>query len=363
MSAAGATAAELSRERLGAAADLLLDYPFRVWHYGESVGLEGLLCAARLTARAELEGWVHGLVRGWAARRRPFAEIDNTLPGKVLCELAERHGDELLLEAALDAAEHLGTRRRLHGVALPFERAPLREPFGGAPLDAAGRALLADPGPGIFVDPLHFDPPFMVHLGALTGSPDLVDAGAAQAVALVELLQDDSGAFWHFFLERTGSRYGLGWGRGQGWALLGLVDVLECLPGAHPGREPLVSALIRLADALCATQSDDGSWFAVISDPGSGPESSTAAFAAAGLARAVAQGSLPPGYLDAARLAWSSTAAGVAANGALEGVSANVWACTAPWHYANVPLGAIVPWGQGPLLLAAAEHLGNEERR
>ena len=319
VSAAGATAAELSRERLGAAADLLLDYPFRVWHYGESVGLEGLLCAARLTARPELEGWVHGLVRGWAARRRPFAEIDNTLPGKVLCELAERHGDELLLEAALDAAEHLGTRRRLHGVALPFERAPLREPFGGAPLDAAGRALLADPGPGIFVDPLHFDPPFLVHLGALTGSPDLVDAGAAQAVALVELLQDDSGAFWHFFLERTGRRYGLGWGRGQGWALLGLVDVLERLPGAHPGREPLVSALIRLADALCATQRDDGSWFAVISDPGSGPESSTAAFAAAGLARAVAQGWLTPGYLDAARLAWSSTAAGVAATGRSKG--------------------------------------------
>ena len=267
-----------------------------------------------------------------------------------------------MLEAALDAAEHLGTRRRLHGVALPFERAPLREPFGGAPLDAAGRALLADPGPGIFVDPLHFDPPFLVHLGALTGSPDLVDAGAAQAVALVELLQDDSGAFWHFFLERTGSRYGLGWGRGQGWALLGLVDVLECLPSAHPGREPLVSALIRLADALCATQQrrrqlvrrhlrprlGPGELDRRLRGRRPGPRRGPRACSSPVIStRRGLRGRAPPP-------AWPPS-------GALEGVSANVWACTAPWHYANVPLGAMVPWGQGPLLLAAAEHLGKEE--
>ena len=361
MTSTGATAPALSHERLSGGADLLLGYPFRVWHYGESVGLEGLLAAAGLLGRPGLAGWVHGLVRGWAARRRPFAEIDNTLPGKVLCRLAEQHADDLLLDAALDAAAHLRERRTMHGVALPFERAPLREPFGGPALDGAGRALLADPGPGIFVDCLHFDPPFLVHLGALTGSAELIDAGANQAMALVELLQDDSGAFWHFYLDRSGERYGLGWGRGQGWALLGLVDVLERLPRDHPLREPLQRALGRLAGALCAVQQDDGSWHAVIGDPGSGPESSTAAFAAAGLSCAVGKGLLEAGYLEAARSAWAATAAAVDADGALQGVSANVWACTAPWHYANVPLGALVPWGQGPLLLAAAEHLAEED--
>jgi unsaturated rhamnogalacturonyl hydrolase len=357
VSAAGATATGVSHERLDAAANLLLDYPFRVWHYGESVGLEGLLRAAELLGRPELEGWVHGLLRGWAARRRPFAEMDNTLPGKVLCELAERHGDQVLLEAAVDAAEHLSSRRVLHGVALPFERAPLREPFGGEPLDAAGRALLADPGPGIFVDPLHFDPPFLVHLGALTGSPGLIDAGAAQAMALVDLLQDGSGAFWHFYLERSGERYGLGWGRGQGWALLGLVDVLERLPESHASHPALKRALAALAGALRASQRSDGGWDAVIFDPGSGPESSTAAFVADGLSRAVRAGLLEPAFLDAARAAWSHTAGRIRADGVLDGVSANVWACTAASHLSNVPLGAVVPWGQGPLLLAAAEHL------
>ena len=357
-----AVASELSAARLRAAADALLEYRFSVWHYGESVGLEGLVRIGPLLDESRYAAWVHGLLRGWAARRRPFAEIDNTLPGKVLCELAQHHGDELLLEAACDAAGYLTARPTLRGVALPFERAPLRPPFGGEPLDAAGRTLLADPGPGVFVDPLHFDPPFLVHLGVLTGSTELVDAGAEQARALVALLQDESGVFWHFFLERTNERYGLGWGRGQGWALLGLVDVLARLPDGHAERPPLLRALVRLADALCATQRGDGGWPAVITDPDSGQETSTAAFVAAGFGAAVAHGLLGGEYLEPALAAWGHTVGRVAADGVLEGVSANVWACTAPPHYTNVPLGGVVPWGQGPLLLAAAE-LRRTERR
>ena len=152
-------------ERLRAAAELLAGYPFRVWHYGESTGLEGLLAAADLLDEPRYASWVHGLLRGWAARRRPFAEIDNTLPGKVLCRVAAARGDELLLEAARDAAAYLSARPQLHGVSVPFRRAPLREPFGGGQLGAGDRALLADPGPGVFVDCLHFDPPFLVELG------------------------------------------------------------------------------------------------------------------------------------------------------------------------------------------------------
>ena len=49
-----------------------------------------------------------------------------------------------------------------------------------------------------------------------------------------------------------------------------------------------------------------------------------------------------------------ATAALVGEDGVLAGVSANVWACTVPSHYQHVPRGAVVPWGQGPLLIAAA---------
>ena len=207
---------------------------------------------------------------------------------------------------------------------------------------------------GVFVDPLHFDPPFLVRLGCLTGDAALVDAGAAQAAALTELLQDDSGLFWHFYLERADERFGLGWGRGQGWALLGLVDVLEFLPADHHHRSGLVGALERLAVALRAGQREDGGFAAVIGRPESGDETSTAAFVAAGVRLAVQGGLLGADQLDWAQAAWAHTVARVGENGVLGGVSANVWAGTAPFHYDHVPRGAVVPWGQGPLLLAAA---------
>jgi unsaturated rhamnogalacturonyl hydrolase len=38
----------------------------------------------------------------------------------------------------------------------------------------------------------------------------------------------------------------------------------------------------------------------------------------------------------------------------LRGVSAAVWACTLLEHYYHVPRGFLVPWGQGPLVLALA---------
>jgi unsaturated rhamnogalacturonyl hydrolase len=188
----------------------------------------------------------------------------------------------------------------------------------------------------------------------LADAPELVDAGAGQARALTDLLQDASGLFWHFFLERSGERYGFGWGRGQGWALLGLVDVLEALPREHVERQSLVPALERLVRALRGSQRAEGGWDAVVGQPASGGESSTAAFVAAGVGAAAASGVLGNDQLDLARRAWSHTAALVAKDGVLASVSANVWACTVDSHYRHVPRGAVVPWGQGPLLLAAA---------
>src|SRR6185436_20648463 len=120
------------------------------------------------------------------------------------------------------------------GASVSFAIAPLREPYGGPPLPPDEASLLLDAGPGVYLDCLHFDPPFLVHLGRLIGDAHLVEEGVRQALAYVSMLQDPaSGLFRHFWLERTGRAYVAGWSRGQGWALMGLLDVLEQLPSAH----------------------------------------------------------------------------------------------------------------------------------
>ena len=134
----------------------------------------------------------------------PTASFDNTAPGHALVLLYERTSDEAVLDAARRLADFLVARRTVRGVYVAFERAPLREPYGGEPLDAEGSALLADPGAGVFVDCLHFDAPFLTHLGRVAADSTLVDLGAAQALAMVGLLREPDGLFAHFYLERTG---------------------------------------------------------------------------------------------------------------------------------------------------------------
>ena len=341
------------RERLGLVADRLLNHPFSFWHYGDSIGFEGLLAASELLGKPRFESWVHGALRAWAARREPFRELDNTAPGHAMCLLHERTGDGLVLEAARSLAGFLAGRQRVDGAFVSFERAPLREPYGGAGLPAGEAELLCDPGAGVFVDCLHFDPPFFAHLGVLAGDLGLVDLAAAQALAYLTLLQDEQGLLWHFWLEQTRARYGYGWGRGQGWALLGLLDLLRYLPPGHAAAPRIRDSLARLAGALAGLQQPDGSWSAVAGDPASGPESSTAAFAAAGFADGVARGLLGEEFRERALAAWRSGWSNVDEAGLLTGVSAAVWASTQASHYHHIPTGFDVPWGQGALLVAA----------
>jgi unsaturated rhamnogalacturonyl hydrolase len=271
-----------------------------------------------------------------------------------MCVVAERTDDDAIVAAALDLADFLGGRPRIGGGFASFARAPLREPYGGEALPAAERELLLDPGPGIFVDCLHFDPPFFAHLGVLASRRDLIDLGAEQALAYVRLLQGERGLFWHFLLERTGGRYGYAWSRGQGWALLGLLDTLTYLPAGHGARPELEASLGRLVAALTATQLVDGGWPRVVDDPDAGPESSASAFAAAGLLGGLSRGLLGPEVRDSGLAAWKHALSQVDESGLLTGVSAAVWASTSSSHYRHVPTGFDVPWGQGALLVAAS---------
>ncbi len=348
-------------DRFRRAADSLADYDFQGWFYGDSIGFEGLLAASELFGDGRWASFARGFIRGWATCGRPYRELDNTAPGLAMCLIGERYGDEVVVQVAKDLASFLRSRPVIgDGAWVSFARAPLREPYSGAVLPAAEQTLMADPGQGVYVDCLHFDPPFFVQLGRLVGDDELVELGIGQALAYVSMLQDPaSGLFHHFWLERTGQPYALGWSRGQGWALLGLLDVLRGIPDTHRSRPTVSHATRALADAMVRCQRPGGDWYAVAHMPDSGTEASTSAFMAAGLRRGIDDGVLDPEtHESAAEAAWRATLSMVDDRGVLRDVSAAVWSSTADSHYHHVPKGFTVPWGQGPLLVAAARWLG-----
>lgn len=336
-----------------AAADRLLTLPYEAWNFGDSVAFEGLIAASDVLGDERYVKFAHGFMRGWAARRTPFRRLDATAAGSAMVDVATRTGDQLLIEALVELSDYLRARPTLYGVYETWEHSPLVRPYGPTQLQPKEAALLATPPPGVFLDCLHFDPPFLVALGGLIGDDDLVADGVDQAVGYIEVLQTDEGLFDHFVLRDVAGRFGPGWGRGQGWALLGLLDVIDVVSSEHPQAPVLRTSARRLIEAMLTWQQPDGHWPSVVNRPDSVPEASTAAFMGAGFLRAHAEGIVGGGALEGGLRAVNA-AAEAASSGALAPVSAAVMACTEAEHYCHVPTGFVVPWGEGPLVLALA---------
>lgn len=345
-------------------ADRLINAQFTTWNFGDSVAFDALIRASEVLGEQRWERFAHGWGRAWATRSTPFVRLDCTVPGHALVHLAVKFGDDQLLATCAELADYLMQRPLLYGIYETWEQAPLIAPYGEVVLDEHSAQLAASPPAGVFVDCLHFDPPYLVALGLSTGIDRYVDAGLEQALAYVRLLQTPSGLFDHFALAGEQGTFGPGWGRGQGWAILGLLDVLEAIDGAPAYRaekEVLAAAAGRLIDGMVPLQRADGHWSAVVSNAESGDEFSTAAFMASAFDRAVRLGIRDTAAVrESRRRARSAILASLDADGQLREVSAAVYASTEPTHYANVPRGYVVPWGQGPALLAL---LSGEERR
>lgn len=340
------------------AVNTLTALPFQAWHFGDSIAFEAGVAADDRLGRRDAAEFLRGFARGWAARKDQFVEMDATAPGLALVHLADAADDTLLRTAAAELAEYLTRRPTLGGAYQTWASSPLRQPYGEAALTPEDERLLGDPGPGVFIDCLHFDPPFFAALYRSTGEDRWAEHALTQAVAYVTLLQDENtGLFWHFYLKNSGRQHMLGWGRGQGWALLGLLDVIDEL--GLESAAALIAPVQRLITAMQERQQPDGSWYAVAGVPESGAETSTAAFMAHGFRRAIDLGVVAAnGALDdAIARAQKVTISNTNEDGVLVGVSVAVWASTVDTHYHHVPTGPVTAWGQGPLVLTLLDAL------
>jgi len=338
-------------------ASTLKSLTFETWNFGDSTGFEAMMRASETLGDPELESFAHGWFRAWASRAEPYRRLDCTAPGLAIVLTAEKHSDKALLDASISLGEYLLTRRKIDGVYETWPDPPLMEPYGGEELPPDERALFENPPGGFFIDCLHFDPPFFAALARVTGEERWRTEAIEQATGYINSLQQRSGLFHHFVLDGFPERpFGPGWGRGQGWALLGLLDVAEQL--SLPAGHPIVESARKLIGAMQELQAEDGSWPVVITDPHSGEEPSTAGFMATGFLRALKQSIVVGEDIErAAHKALESNIREIDDDGFLAGVSRAVMACTRPSHYAHVPRGFNVPWGQGPLVLALCEVL------
>jgi rhamnogalacturonyl hydrolase YesR len=147
------------------------------------------------------------------------------------------------------------------------------------------------------------------------------------------------------------------WGRGNGFALLGLTEALTHLPADWPNRAAVLEIYRRHIRALLAHQSDDGSWRQVVDEPASYRELTVTAMTTAAIARGITRG-----WLDAATYrpvvdrGWQAVVSRVDADGSVHDVCSGTGAGPTKEYYLNRPVvNGADDRGGAMALLAAIE--------
>ena len=127
---------------------------------------------------------------------------------------------------------------------------------------------------------------------------------------LVEMgTQQISGLYWH---DRETPFY---WGRGNGFAVLGLAETLTYLPQPHPLYADILLMYQKLLNGLLKYQNPSGCYHQVITLPGSYQELTSTCMIGYGIARGIRLGLLDQSYLPILKSLWNGTKARVTETG------------------------------------------------
>jgi unsaturated rhamnogalacturonyl hydrolase len=307
-------------------------YRYKAWGYGEWIALEGLLAAARICDQPRYMGFVEGLIVGWISKRVELIPADHVAPGVALVELYKLTGREIYLDRALALAKLLLDSPRC---------------------SRGARLLRPDANQHIYVDCLYSDPPLFCKLAQVTGERKWFDEAATYALEFWDVLVDRRvPLLYHGYSDTSGAHIGLLWGRGVGWALLGLVDALADMPQGIHGRDALVASLRSMASALRELQSENGEWHTVLDHPETYLEGSIACFVCAAFSKGMRAGLLDASFEGCASRSEHAFLKAISETGQILVSEATPEGDLA--LYQGLGLG-VFPWGQGPALRAIEE--------
>ena len=186
---------------------------------------------------------------------------------------------------------------------------------------------------------------------ARTATPRRAAAARRLLLTYASTLQRDDGLYVH---AQKGPH---AWGRGNGFALLGVTEALTHLPDQLQGRDNLLPIYRRHVEALVKHQSDDGSWRQVVDEHASYRELTVTAMTTAAIARGISRGWIDgQTYGPIVNRGWQAVAARVHTDGTVRDVCSGTGAGPTKEYYLNRPVvNGADDRGGAMALLAAIE--------
>ena len=282
---------------------------FGRWNYPLGVTLYGLLQASRVLKRPDIEKYVEKHMQEcislheyslWDAEKYGYPEINNQLVtldclddcgsfGSAMLELYRDNVEDKAKKVADRIGDYMlnGQERREDGA---FYRAK-------------------EGHPTMWVDDLYMSIPFLCRYAKLTGENKYLDDAAKQILLFKKyLFIPEYKVMSHVYDFHIDTATYVPWGRGNGWSLFSITDLLEYLPKGHKARPEILKFLSVLCEGFLSLQGSRGLWHQVLTVPESYEETSCTAMFIYGFCRAVRFGwvnkELGEKLLTAAMKAW-----------------------------------------------------------
>lgn len=173
-------------------------------------------------------------------------------------------------------------------------------------------------------DALFMAPPVYARLYRITGDKKFIRFMDKEYKATYDFLYDkEENLFYRdqrYFSQKEANGAKVFWGRGNGWVLGGLVEILRELPAKDKYRPFYQDLFVKLATRVANLQNPDGFWHASMLDPASypSPETSCSGFFVYALLYGVNEGLLPRDkFLPVAQKGWDALLSAVEEDGKL----------------------------------------------
>ena len=211
----------------------------------------------------------------------------------------------------------------------------------------------------MWVDDLYMSCPFLIRVGKLTGNAEWYQKAVDQILGFQKKLYiEEENLFSHIYFPKEGKANLVPWGRGNGWVMWTLSELLMLADGSTE-----LSALRRLfqnmAGALLELQDESGLWRQVLNrnEPESYLETSCTAMFLLAFTRGVKYGWLPrEKYLPAMEAAWQGILRhSVDLEGNVYGVCMGSGCAMEAEYYFTIPTIINDDHGTGIVLAAGSE--------
>jgi len=140
----------------------------------------------------------------------------------------------------------------------------------------------------MWADDMYMSTPFLIRYATLFNKQAALDEAAKQFLLYKSyLFIEDQKLMSHVYDFKYDRATRVPWGRGNGWVLFSLSELLERLHSDHPLYDELLSFYREYVNGIVSNQSDSGLWHQVINEPTSYKEASCTAMFVYGIARGI----------------------------------------------------------------------------